>query len=84
MKSQNQKRKQEMISLASLARRWEMSSTGTKRIWERAGIPCAFLGAVAVAERAEIRSVYLGGRRGGTLRLLLEDIERYEEEVTMV
>lgn len=55
----------QLISLAALARRWQMSVTGAKNICERAGIATFYLGAVP----------------RGTRRFRLRDIEDHERSV---
>jgi len=54
------------ISPAELARRWRMSRTG----------------AVRIAEKAGVRSVFLGNRPRSTRRFRLIDITRYEDSAT--
>ena len=53
-----------MISPEDLARRWSMSRTG----------------AIRVAERAKIPSIFLGGVERGARRFRLRDIQAYEEK----
>lgn len=56
----------DLVSANDLARRWGVSHTTVARIAERAGI----------------RSVYLGGASRGTRRFRMDDVLRYELKVT--
>jgi hypothetical protein len=58
----NKNLQEQFISLATLARRWQVSVTGARTICDRVGI----------------ESYYLGGVPRGTRRFRLQDIEEYE------
>ena len=61
----NQNQQEQFVSLAMLAARWQVSTTGARNICNRAGIESYFLGAVP----------------RGTRRFSLRDIETYERSV---